>query len=300
MKTILNVTNLTKTFGRLTAVDALSFNINKGNVYGILGPNGSGKSTTLGMILNVVNPTSGAFSWFEGTENTHQALKRVGAIIERPNFYPYMTAAQNLRLVCRIKEVPKAKIEEKLALVDLLDRKNDTFKTFSLGMKQRLAIASALLNDPEILILDEPTNGLDPQGIAQVRDIIQKIATQGTTILLASHLLDEVEKVCSHVLVLQKGKQIYFGKVNELTKDHGYFELNATDMEALQSALDSLSFIENSALKGAFIIAHPNTTLSAAELSKALTAKGIIVTHLAQKHKSLEEQFLTLTQNQQA
>ena len=300
MKTILNVTNLTKTFGRLTAVDALSFNINKGNVYGILGPNGSGKSTTLGMILNVVNPTSGAFSWFEGTENTHQALKRVGAIIERPNFYPYMTAAQNLRLDCRIKEVPKAKIEEKLALVDLLDRKNDTFKTFSLGMKQRLAIASALLNDPEILILDEPTNGLDPQGIAQVRDIIQKIATQGTTILLASHLLDEVEKVCSHVLVLQKGKQIYFGKVNELTKDHGYFELNATDMEALQSALDSLSFIENSALKGAFIIAHPNTTLSAAELSKALTAKGIIVTHLAQKHKSLEEQFLTLTQNQQA
>ena len=300
MKTILNVTNLTKTFGRLTAVDALSFNINKGNVYGILGPNGSGKSTTLGMILNVVNPTSGAFSWFEGTENTHQALKRVGAIIERPNFYPYMTAAQNLRLVCRIKEVPKAKIEEKLALVDLLDRKNDTFKTFSLGMKQRLAIASALLNDPEILILDEPTNGLDPQGIAQVRDIIQKIATQGTTILLASHLLDEVEKVCSHVLVLQKGKQIYFGKVTELTTDHGYFELNATDMEALQSALDSLSFIENSALKGAFIIAHPNTTLSAAELSKALTAKGIIVTHLAQKHTSLEEQFLTLTQNQQA
>lgn len=300
MKTILNVTNLTKTFGGLTAVDALSFNINKGNVYGILGPNGSGKSTTLGMILNVVNPTSGAFSWFEGTENTHQALKRVGAIIERPNFYPYMTAAQNLRLVCRIKEVPKAKIEEKLALVDLLDRKNDTFKTFSLGMKQRLAIASALLNDPEILILDEPTNGLDPQGIAQVRDIIQKIATQGTTILLASHLLDEVEKVCSHVLVLQKGKQIYFGKVTELTTDHGYFELNATDMEALQSALDSLSFIENSALKGAFIIAHPNTTLSAAELSKALTAKGIIVTHLAQKHKSLEEQFLTLTQNQQA
>lgn len=300
MKTILNVTNLTKTFGRLTAVDALSFNINKGNVYGILGPNGSGKSTTLGMILNVVNPTSGAFSWFEGTENTHQALKRVGAIIERPNFYPYMTAAQNLRLVCRIKEVPKAKIEEKLALVDLLDRKNDTFKTFSLGMKQRLAIASALLNDPEILILDEPTNGLDPQGIAQVRDIIQKIATQGTTILLASHLLDEVEKVCSHVLVLQKGKQIYFGKVNELTKDHGYFELNATDMEALQSALDSLSFIENSEVKGTFIIAYPNTTLSAAELSKALTAKGIVLTHLAQKHKSLEEQFLTLTQNQQA
>lgn len=174
MSTILNVTDLTKKFGSLSAVNALSFSINKGNVYGILGPNGSGKSTTLGMILNVVNPTSGEFSWFRGTQNTHQALKRVGAIIERPNFYPYMTALQNLRLVCRIKEVPQSKIEEKLELVDLLDKKNDKFKTYSLGMKQRLAIASALLNDPEILILDEPTNGLDPQGIAQVRTIIKK------------------------------------------------------------------------------------------------------------------------------
>lgn len=300
MSTILNVTDLSKNFGRLTAVDTLSFRIEKGNVYGILGPNGSGKSTTLGMILNVVNPTSGTFSWFGGTENTHQALKRVGAIIERPNFYPYMTAAQNLRLVCRIKEVPQAKIEEKLALVDLLDRKNDRFKTYSLGMKQRLAIASALLNDPEILILDEPTNGLDPQGIAQVRGIIQKIAAQGTTILLASHLLDEVEKVCSHVLVLQKGKQIYFGKVTALTTDHGYFELNATDIEALQSTLDAMKSIETTETRGGHILAYPNTALSAAALSKSLAAEGIVLTHLAQKHKSLEEQFLTLTQNQQA
>lgn len=299
MSTILNVTDLTKNFGRLTAVDTLSFRIEKGNVYGILGPNGSGKSTTLGMILNVVNPTSGTFSWFDGAENTHQALKRVGAIIERPNFYPYMTAAQNLRLVCRIKEVPQAKIEEKLALVDLLDRKNDRFKTYSLGMKQRLAIASALLNDPEILILDEPTNGLDPQGIAQVRGIIQKIAAQGTTILLASHLLDEVEKVCSHVLVLQKGKQIYFGKVNALTTDHGYFELNATDIEALQSTLNTMQSIETTEKRGGLILAYPNTALSAAALSKSLAAEGIVLTHLAQKHKSLEEQFLTLTQNQQ-
>ncbi|MEK9530899.1 MAG: ATP-binding cassette domain-containing protein, partial [Flavobacteriaceae bacterium] len=184
MSTILTVTELTKKFGALTAVNKLSFSIEKGNVYGILGPNGSGKSTTLGMILNVVNPSDGSFSWFGGEQNTHQALKRVGAIIERPNFYPYMTAEQNLRLVCRIKEVPQEKIEEKLVLVDLADRKHDKFKTYSLGMKQRLAIASALLNDPEILILDEPTNGLDPQGIAQVREIIFKIAAQGTTILL--------------------------------------------------------------------------------------------------------------------
>lgn len=300
MEPILNVNELTKKFGYLTAVDRLSFSIEKGNVYGMLGPNGSGKSTTLGMILNVVNPTEGNFSWFGGTQSTHKALKRVGAIIERPNFYPFMTAAQNLRLVCRIKEVPKSKIDEKLKLVDLLDRKHDKFKTYSLGMKQRLAIASALLNDPEILILDEPTNGLDPQGIAQVRDVIFKIAAQGTTILLASHLLDEVEKVCSHVLVLQKGKQIYFGPVTALTTDHGYFELDATDLAGLLKALEENKLIKAVEQQGALVLAYPNETIEIETLSKALTSKGIVLTHLAKKHKSLEEQFLTLTKKNTA
>jgi ABC-2 type transport system ATP-binding protein len=300
MEPILNVNELTKKFGYLTAVDRLSFSIEKGNVYGLLGPNGSGKSTTLGMILNVVNPTAGNFSWFGGTQSTHQALKRIGAIIERPNFYPFMTAAQNLRLVCRIKEVPKSKIEEKLELVDLLDRKHDKFKAYSLGMKQRLAIASALLNDPEILILDEPTNGLDPQGIAQVRDIIFKIAAQGTTILLASHLLDEVEKVCSHVLVLQKGKQIYFGPVTALTTDHGYFELDATDLAGLLKALEENKLIKAVEQQGALVLAYPNETIEIETLSKALTSKGIVLTHLAKKHKSLEEQFLILTKKNTA
>ena len=162
METILSVNNLTKKFGYLTAVQDLSFSIQKGNVYGILGPNGSGKSTTLGIVLNVVNSTNGSFSWFDGNASTHDALKKVGAIIERPNFYPYMTALQNLKLVCKIKEVPEEKIKDKLELVGLWERKDSKFRTYSLGMKQRLAIASALLNDPEILILDEPTNGLDP------------------------------------------------------------------------------------------------------------------------------------------
>jgi ABC-2 type transport system ATP-binding protein len=167
VNTILTINNLTKKFGNLTAVDDLSFTIEKGNVYGILGPNGSGKSTTLGIVLNVVNKTTGDFHWFNGSGTTHEALKKVGAIIERPNFYPYMTAIQNLELVCKIKGVSTDKVEEKLELVELAERKNSKFGTFSLGMKQRLAIASALLNDPEILILDEPTNGLDPQGIHQ-------------------------------------------------------------------------------------------------------------------------------------
>ena len=295
METILNVNELTKKFGHITAVNQLSFSIEKGKIYGMLGPNGSGKSTTLGMILNVINPTGGNFSWFGGTQSKHQALKRVGAIIERPNFYPFMTAAENLSLVCRIKEVPRSKIEEKLELVDLLDRKHDKFKTYSLGMKQRLAIASALLNDPEILILDEPTNGLDPQGIARVRDIIFEIAAQGTTILLASHLLDEVEKVCSHVLVLQKGEQIYFGPVTALTTDHGYFEIDATDEAALVEALKGNKHIKTVESRGKLLLAYPNEALEIETLSKALSIKGIVLTHLVKKHKSLEEQFLSLT-----
>ncbi len=229
LETILSLKNLNKYFGRIHAVNNLSFEIKKGNVYGILGPNGSGKSTTLGIILNVVNKNSGSFSWFDGKVTVHDALKKVGAIIERPNFYPYMTAEQNLKLICKIKGVSKDNIEHKLKAVNLYKRKDSKFKTFSLGMKQRLAIASALLNDPEILILDEPTNGLDPQGIHEVRQIIKDIAAKGTTILLASHLLDEVEKVCSHVVVLQEGKKLYSGRVDEMTSSHGLFELKVDD-----------------------------------------------------------------------
>ena len=176
METILSIKNLNKNYGQVKAVKNVSLEIQKGNVYGILGPNGSGKSTTLGIVLNVVNKTSGEYAWFEGKMQTHEALKKVGAIIERPNFYPYMTAQENLELVCKIKNIDFKKVVEKLELVGLMERKDSKFSTFSLGMKQRLAIASALLNDPEILILDEPTNGLDPQGIHQIRDIINLIA----------------------------------------------------------------------------------------------------------------------------
>ena len=229
METILSLKNLDKKFGRVHAVNNLSFDIQKGNVYGILGPNGSGKSTTLGIILNVVNKTSGEFSWFNGKLSTHQALKKVGAIIERPNFYPYMTAVQNLSLICKIKDISTEKIDEKLKIVNLYERRNSKFSTFSLGMKQRMAIASALLNDPEILILDEPTNGLDPQGIHEIRQIIQEITKNGTTILLASHLLDEVEKVCSHVVVIREGIKLYSGRVDEMTASKGLFELKTAN-----------------------------------------------------------------------
>lgn len=297
MTTILHVDKLSKKYGRVQAVSDLSFSIEKGHIYGILGPNGSGKSTTLGMILNVVNPTSGSYHWFDGTTDAHQALKRIGAIIERPNFYPYMTAIQNLKLVCLIKEIDPGVIEEKLDLVGLLERKNDTFKTFSLGMKQRLAIASALLNDPEILILDEPTNGLDPQGIYQIREIIQKVATQGTTILLASHLLDEVEKVCTDVIVLQEGVRRYAGSVDALTASYGYFELASSDMEQLTKLLENHPDVAETKHKEDLVWAYLNKEVDAEAMSRWLIEHQCIPTHLVKKQERLETQFLALTQN---
>lgn len=297
METILTLKNLTKRFGPITAVNDLSFTIKKGNVYGILGPNGSGKSTTLGIVLNVVNRSSGDFTWFDGNTSTHEALKKVGAIIERPNFYPYMTAAQNLKLVCQIKEVTTEKIEEKLELVGLLDRKDSKFRTFSLGMKQRLAIASALLNDPEILILDEPTNGLDPQGIHQIREIIKVIASRGTTILLASHLLDEVEKVCSHVVIIRKGVKLYSGPVDEMNASYGFFELNSNQNSVLKKWLSDQSTFGNIKEEDDKLIAFLNSELDAESLNKQLYEAGITLTHLVKRKESLEEQFLQLTNN---
>ena len=275
----------------------MSFEIKKGNVYGILGPNGSGKSTTLGIVLNVVNKTSGDFEWFGGKSNTHDALKKVGAIIERPNFYPYMTAKENLELVCKIKGTSLSKVDEKLELVGLLERKNDKFRTYSLGMKQRLAIASALLNDPEILILDEPTNGLDPQGIRQIRDIIRIIASQGTTILLASHLLDEVEKVCSHVVVLRKGEMLYQGSVHDMIENNSFFELKSDDKEQLKLALQNHPSIEKIEEEEGKVLVYLNQDIAAKDLNSYLFEQKIVLEHLVKRKNSLEEQFLELTKN---
>ncbi len=294
LETILTLNKLTKKFGSLTAVDQLSFTIKKGNVYGILGPNGSGKSTTLGMVLNVVNPSSGDFQWFDGSVSTHNALKKVGAIIEHPNFYPYMTAVQNLALVCKIKGVDPEKISEKLEIVGLLDRKDSKFRTFSLGMKQRLAIASALLNDPEILILDEPTNGLDPQGIHQIREIIRQIATTGTTILLASHLLDEVEKVCSHVVIIRKGIKLYSGRVDEMNANYGFLELKSPDLEKLKSLLSEHPSIGKISIGEDLLTAFLSEPMDADTLNSYLLEKGVVLSHLVKRKESLEEQFLQL------
>lgn len=298
MNTILTVHQLSKYFGSIRAVQQLSFSIEKGNVYGILGPNGSGKSTTLGMILNVVNPSQGSFQWFDGSLSPQEALKRIGAIIERPNFYPFMTAQQNLELVCKIKNADYQQIDEKLALVGLLERKDSKFSTFSLGMKQRLAIASALLNNPEVLILDEPTNGLDPQGIHQIREIIRSIAEKGITILLASHLLDEVEKVCSHVIILHRGRFLYAGPVSEMHGENGFFILQSSDMNQLQAVLQNHPDINQITMENGHLNVTVKKPVDASDLNRYLFENGIILSHLVFRNETLEERFLKITNSQ--
>ena len=297
METILELKNLDKKYGSVHAVNNLSFTIKKGRVYGILGPNGSGKSTTLGIILNVVNKTSGSFSWFNGEVSTHEALKKVGAIIEHPNFYPSMSAYENLRLVCKIKGISTSKIDEKLTTVNLIERRDSKFKTFSLGMKQRLAIASALLNDPEILILDEPTNGLDPQGIHEIREIISNIASKGTTILLASHLLDEVEKVCTDVVIIRKGKKLYEGRVDEMTVSFGWIDLKCENQTKLLDVLSNYEGIESITTENDLVIAKLSKDVSSAKINQYAFENGIILTHLLKRKPSLENKFLALTKN---
>ncbi len=296
MQKILQLNELTKEFGKLTAVNKLSFTIEKGKVYGLLGPNGSGKSTTLGMILNVVNKTSGSFEWFDGNLSTADALKNIGAIIEHPNFYPYMNARQNLELVCKIKEIPYNNIQEKLELVDLADRQYDKFKTYSLGMKQRLAIASALLNNPKMLILDEPTNGLDPKGIHEIRAIIKGIAQSGTTIILASHLLDEVEKVCDYVVILQKGKKIYEGSVKEITSKQSWFEIASDDLNHAKYLLEELVIIDKVEIVGNKLLAYLLEDTKGSVINKYLSENGVFINSLVKKQPTLEDNFLQITQ----
>lgn len=296
MTKVLEINNLTKTYGKMTAVNNLSFSVEKGNIYGLLGPNGSGKSTTLGVILNVINATSGSWKWFD-EEPSIEALKRIGAIIEHPNFYPYLSAEKNLEIVATIKGVEKSEIDKKLKLVGLYERKNDKFSSYSLGMKQRLAIGAALLNNPDVLILDEPTNGLDPQGIIQIRELILQIAGMGTTIILASHLLDEVEKVCSHVVILEKGQTRYSGRVDEMTASSGFFEISAADNFALENELNALSYFEKITPENSYLKAFLKEDISGDELNRHLYNKGIVLKHLVKRKESLEQLFLQITQN---
>ncbi len=293
MSTILEIRGLSKRYGRIQAVNNLSLQIPKGTVYGILGPNGSGKTTTLGMALSVIRPTAGDCLWF-GQPVSPATLKRIGAILEGPLFYPYLSGQRNLEVVAKIKEVPQKRIDEVLSIVGLEERRTSPFKTYSLGMKQRLAIAAALLSEPEVLILDEPTNGLDPQGIAEIRSLIRAIAENGTTILLASHLLDEVEKVCSHVAVLKRGNLIFSGPVGEIGGSKPTVELGSANLAALKQHLEMWPEVESVQQDEGLLKVYLKTDPNPTEINQKLYQAGIVLSHLAVRKARLEDQFLEL------
>lgn len=289
---VLSTHQLTKNYGKLCAVNQLNLEVKRGQIFGMLGPNGSGKTTTLGMLMGVTNPSSGSFSWF-GEPATHHTRKKIGAVLEHPIFYPYLSGQKNLELNAMIKGADPNNIPKVLDVVDLSLRKDDKYRTYSLGMKQRLAIASALVSDPIILILDEPTNGLDPMGIAEIREIVKRIADDGKTIILASHLLDEVQKVCTHFAVLRKGKLMHSGPVDEVGKGEETVEVMAyyDDLGVLLQ-----EFVGSGSIKkenGVFQVMMKDGYHSQ-DLNRFLFEKGIVTSHLTTKKKSLEKQFLEI------
>lgn len=294
MDTVLVTAALSKHYGPIKAVNGLDLHVEKGSVYGILGPNGSGKTTTLGMLMGAIRPTAGSFSWF-GNGSSDVNRKRIGCILEHPIFYPYLSGEQNLRITAKIKGVNESDISRVLSLVELSGRKSSAASTYSLGMKQRMAIAAALLGDPEVLVLDEPTNGLDPQGIAEIRRLIRTVSEMGTTILLASHLLDEVEKVCTHVTVIKNGNLLAQGHVNEILGEDKMIELGGNDTEGIRRFLEGKEGITISSEENGILLLTVPEGLSAEALNRMLVESGKDIYHLKTRKKRLEESFLEIT-----
>lgn len=293
--TILEINKLSKKYKEVLALDNLSLKVEKGTVFGLLGPNGSGKTTTLGILLGVLRQTEGSYSWFGNGDNSANRL-RIGALLETPNFYPYLTAVQNLEIVAKIKKLdnPTERIEAVLKVVNLYQRRNSNFKSYSLGMKQRLAIAGALLNDPEVLVLDEPTNGLDPQGIAEIRELIIKISKEGKTIIIASHILDEIEKVCTHVAILKFGDLIRQGTIGEIIGGENFVIISANDMSLLKTVIDNNPEMETSKSTDKEITIKVDKEMTTEMINKYFFENGIILSLLKSHSESLETQFLEI------
>lgn len=293
MQKILSIEHLKKNYGSVQALKDISLNVHEGDVYGILGPNGSGKTTTLGIVLGAINATSGNYSWF-GKGNGYHLRKNIGSLLEKPNFYPHLNGIQNLKLVADIKDLKDPGIQEAIDLCGVekyIDRK---FITYSTGMKQRLAIAAALLGKPEVMVLDEPTNGLDPEGISDVRDIIKGIGQRGITVILASHLLDEVQKVCSHVAVLKSGQKLFEGQVSALVSGSEGIEIGSDNPDKLQKVILEYSGIDHFEKKGEIVFVRLKAGFKSSELSAHLIKQGIDITHFANRKGNLEEEFLHL------
>jgi len=293
---VIETDRLTKRYGEVIAVDALSLRVPRGGVFGFLGPNGSGKTTTMGMLLGLVHPTSGSAAIFGDPARHPATLRLVGAMVESPTFYPYLTGRANLRYFQGIGRRGKpADIDRLLKLVDLGKRADSKFATYSLGMKQRLGIACALLGDPELVFLDEPTNGLDPAGVVEVRELIRDLGTGGRTVVLSSHMLAETELVCDNVAVLSRGKLIAQGTIKELLREHDSLRLRTTDDAGAQTILKTLPGVEEVATQdGGLEVTAPQAR--AWEVSRALADRQIYVNELVPIHRTLEEFFMEITE----
>jgi ABC-2 type transport system ATP-binding protein len=298
MSSVLTVDSVTKFYGRIRALNNVSFEVPQASVFGILGPNGSGKTTLLSIILDVLKANKGDFLWFGHTGSPEQR-KKIGSLLETPNFYHYLSAVDNLKVTQSISgRGNRNDIDEVLKKVKLYERRKSRFKTYSLGMKQRLAIAAALLGDPKVLVLDEPTNGLDPVGIAEIRELIVDLKNSGHTIIMASHLLDEVEKVCTHVVILKTGDVVTTGDVNEVLQDEDVVEVSASDLTLLSKALGHFgSKVSIDNVSNTVQLVLPKGSARLDEINRYCFENGIVLNHLLLKKKRLEARFFELTNN---
>jgi len=294
---ILSIQAVTKFYGRIRALHNVTFDVPAGSVFGVLGPNGSGKTTLLGIVMDVLKASSGQYSWF-GEPPSEKQRRQIGTLLETPNFYHYLSGEENLRIAAAIKGRGKEDIPRVLEAVKLSERKGSRFSTYSLGMKQRLALASCLLGDPRVLVFDEPTNGLDPVGIAETRELIRQLAREGKTILLASHLLDEVEKVCTHVAILQKGQLLMAGNVNEVLLNEDFVELGAgpAALEPLKRLLESLPGVRQLKVQDEHVqVYFADGVMDPSDLNRYCFEQGIALKHLQLRKRSLESKFMEIT-----
>lgn len=294
---MIEAVDLTKRYGSRLAVDSISLEVHRGEIFGFLGPNGAGKTTTIGMLLGVIRPTSGVVRLLDGkTENLHKARRGIGSTVERPNLYPHLSGLENLKVVASIKGVPASRIQDALHLTGIWERRRDICRTYSLGMKQRLALAAAVLGDPELVILDEPMNGLDPAGVRDIREIVLELAASGKTVFLSSHLLSEVDRVCDRVAVLKAGRIIYTGPVAEMTASGCEVEVGGSDLTETLRVARSYPNASSVRQDGSLIVMNL-TEADLGRLTEFFAVRGIYVTHLCKRGRSLETAFLDLTES---
>ena len=297
MKEILSIKGLSKSYKNVKAVQNLNLEIMEGQAYGILGPNGSGKTTTLSIVTGIIHQDTGTFSWFGQHPNANQR-KEIGSLIETPHFYPYLNLTKNLQIICDIKGISYKDIHRVLEAAKLAERKKSRFSTLSLGMKQRLGIAAVLLGDPSVLVLDEPTNGLDPEGIAEVREIVIQQVEQGKTLILASHILSEVEKICDHVAILKKGELLANGPVRELLAEDEIIEISSDRNEDLKAILEGSELVKEIETENGLLVLTLNENITAAEVNAFAFSNKLVIHHMLSRKRSLESQFLELVKEE--